>query len=187
MKKPLYFTIAVTITFLLLACTNGVSENGTKQLQIIYINNDSPEKRRAEIVQDTQIITLNNTKYHSYITRTPNDSLPYVTGKDGITYVDNTITLRITRGNVPIFNRTFTKNNFATLVNDEFLREATLEGMVYDKTTPEGIKYAVSLCYPQTDLYMPVSITIDIHGRMEMIQAEEMPAETAHEEHSSHI
>jgi hypothetical protein len=152
------------------------------------MNNDSPEERRAETFQDTQIITLNNTAYHSYITRTPNDSLPYVTGKDGIIYVDNIITLRITRGDVPIFNHTFTKNSFASLVDDEILRKATLEGMVYDKTTPEGIiKYAVSLCYPQTDLYMPISITIDAHGKMEMIQAEEIPEETTHEELPAHI
>jgi hypothetical protein len=168
MKKSLYFAIVlVAIIFLLLACTNGASGNDTKQLQIIHINNGSPEERRAEVFQDTQIIALNNTEYHSCITRTPNDSLPYVTSEDGITYVDNAITLRITRGNVPIFNRTFTKNSFASLVDDEFLRKTTLEGMVYDTTTPEGIKYAVSLCYPQTDLYMPISITIDTHGKME--------------------
>ncbi|KAA6345272.1 hypothetical protein EZS27_007163 [termite gut metagenome] len=187
MKKPLYFTIWFAITILLFACTNGAPGNNTNRLQIIYINNDSPEERRAEIFQDTQIITFNNTAYNSYITRNPNDSLPYVTGKDGITYVDNVITLRITRGNVSIFNRTFTKNSFAFLVDGEFLREATLEGRVYDKTTSEGIKYAVSLCYPQTDLYMPISITIDTYGRMAMIQAEEMPEETTHKEHSLHI
>ncbi|KAA6345922.1 hypothetical protein EZS27_006562 [termite gut metagenome] len=187
MKKLLYFTIWFAIIFLLLACTNGAPENETKQLKIIYINSDSPGERRAEVFQDTQSITLDNTEYNSHITRTPNDSLPYVTDKDGVTYVDNAITLRITRGDVPIFNRTFTKNSFASLVNDEFLREATLEGMVYDKTTPEGIKYAVSLCYPQTDLYMPISVIIDTHGRMMVIQAEEIPEETTHEEHSLRI
>jgi hypothetical protein len=187
MKKSLYLTIWFIITFLFFACTNGASGNDAKQLQIIYIDNDSPEERRAEVFQDTQIITLNNTEYNSYITRTPNDSLPYITDKGGITYVDNAITLRLTRGSVPIFNRTFTKNSFASLVNDEFLREATLEGIVYDKTTSEGINYAVSLCYPQTDLYMPISIIIDTHGRMAMIQAEEISEETTHEEHSLHI
>jgi hypothetical protein len=167
MKKSFCFTLLFAITFLLLACANGTSGNETKQLQIIHLNNSSPEERRAEVFQDTQIITFNHTEYNSYITRTPNDSLPYVTDKDGITYVDNAITLRIIQGNVPIFNHTFTKKSFASLVDDEFLRETTLEGMVYDKITPEGIKYAVSLCYPQTDLYMPISITIDTHGKKE--------------------
>ena len=41
-----------------------------------------------------------------------------------------------------------------------------LEGIVYDKTTPEGIVYAASVCYPQTDLYVPLSITVTADGKM---------------------
>ena len=37
---------------------------------------------------------------------------------------------------------------------------------VYDKTTPEGIVYAASVCYPQTDLYVPLSITVTADGKM---------------------
>ncbi|MEO5097471.1 DUF4738 domain-containing protein, partial [Bacteroides thetaiotaomicron] len=33
-------------------------------------------------------------------------------------------------------------------------------------TTPEGIVYAASVCYPQTDLYVPLSITVTADGKM---------------------
>ena len=41
-----------------------------------------------------------------------------------------------------------------------------MEGIVFDKTTPQGIVYAASVCYPQTDLYMPLSIIITADGKM---------------------
>ena len=48
----------------------------------------------------------------------------------------------------------------------ELPAKSILEGIVYDKTTPQGIVYAASVCYPQTDLYMPLSITITADGKM---------------------
>ena len=41
-----------------------------------------------------------------------------------------------------------------------------LEGIVYDKITPQGFVYAASVCYPQTDYYIPLSITITADGKM---------------------
>lgn len=48
------------------------------------------------------------------------------------------------------------------------MAKSILEGIVYDKTTPEGIVYAASICYPQTDLYVPISITISPDGKISM-------------------
>ena len=65
-----------------------------------------------------------------------------------------------------MLNKTFTKNDFSSVVDANFLSKSILEGIVYDKTTPQGIVYAASVCYPQTDLYMPLSITITADGKM---------------------
>ena len=105
-------------------------------------------------------------EYHSFVSRTPDESLPHVTNEMGDTYVDNKIVLRLTRGNETVLNKTFTKNDFSSVVDAKFLSKSILEGLVYDKTTPQGIVYAASVCYPQTDLYMPLSITITADGKM---------------------
>ena len=81
-------------------------------------------------------------------------------------HVDNKIVLRITRGSENVLNKTFTKNDFSSVVDAKFLSKSILEGIVYDKTTPEGIVYAASVCYPQTDLYVPLSITVTADGKM---------------------
>ena len=36
----------------------------------------------------------------------------------------------------------------------------------------EGFVYAASICYPQTDLYVPVSITISTDGKISMKKEE---------------
>ncbi|KAA6345736.1 hypothetical protein EZS27_006724 [termite gut metagenome] len=184
MKRRVSHIILVTITVLLAACTANTRKHNDKQV-LIYMDNGSPEEQRLEAFQDAQSISLNNIEYNSYITRTPGDSLPRVTDKDGNVYIDNEITLRITReNNIQIFNRTFTKNSFVSFVSSEFLQEAILERIVYNKTSTDGIEYAVSLCYPQTDLYMPIFIIIDSYGNM-TLQTEETTEEDEHENTAS--
>ena len=100
------------------------------------------------------------------------EDLPLVKDDRGNQFVDNKIQLRLTRGNEQIFNMTFTKRNFASIVGEDFLAKSILEGMVYNKTTPQGIVYAASVCYPQTDLYVPISITITADGKMTMAREE---------------
>ena len=96
-------------------------------------------------------------------------------------YVDNKIVVRITRGGENVLNKTFTKNDFSSVVDAKFLSKSILEGIVYDKTTPQGIVYAASVCYPQTDLYMPLSITITADGKMS-IQKVDMLEEDLNDE-----
>ena len=62
--------------------------------------------------------------------------------------------------------------NTCWLIGDDFMAKSILEGIVYDKTTPEGIVYAASICYPQTDLYVPISITISPDGKISMKKEE---------------
>ena len=104
-----------------------------------------------------------------------------MTNELGDTYVDNKIVLHLTRGNETVLNKTFTKNDFSSVVDAKFLSKSILEGIVYDKTTPQGIVYAASVCYPQTDLYMPLSITITADGKMS-IQKVDMLEEDLNDE-----
>ena len=79
-----------------------------------------------------------------------------------------------------VFNKTFTKNDFSSVVDADFLAKSVLEGIVYDKTTPQGTVYAASVCYPQTDLYVPLSITITADGKMSIQKVDML--EDAYEE-----
>ena len=73
--------------------------------------------------------------------------------------------------------KTFTKQSFSGFVSADHLRHFILEGVVFDEEkTREGknIILAASVSYPQTDLYIPFSITITPEGKMSISKNEDM-------------
>ena len=126
--------------------------------------NDGVQKMQTSNITNT--IDFKGKTYHSTITRTPDELLPKVESEMGETYADNRVVLNITCDGKTFYNKTFTKNDFSAAVESSFLKKAILEGFVYNKTTPQGILYAASICYPQTDLYIPISILISPDGKM---------------------
>lgn len=144
-------------------------KKGNKDNESVLVKMDSVDAHGLQRMQTSRSetdIKFKGKEYHSLVSRTPDESLPHVTNEMGDTYVDNKIVLRLTRGDATVVNKTFTKNDFASVVDAKFLSKSVLEGIVFDKTAPEGIVYAASVCYPQTDLYVPLSITITADGKM---------------------
>lgn len=159
----------------IVACTSNKDTTKNDETRVLLRDSiDSHGIQRMQVSKVEQTITFEGKKYKSFVQRMPNDSLPRVKNDMGEVFVDNTITLRLTRGNEKIFNKTFTKQSFSSLVSGEFMKHAILEGMVFDKTTSQGLVYAVSVSYPQTDLYIPMSVTITPGGKMSMVKEELM-------------
>ena len=163
MKKLIYLLwlpLAVALT----ACSG---KNGSSNNESVLATQDSVDVHGVQRMQTSNSetdFTFKGKEYHSVVSRTPDESLPRVASEMGDMYVDNKIVLHLTRGGATVLNKTFTKNDFSSVVDAAFLAKSVLEGIVYDKTTPQGIEYAASVCYPQTDLYVPLSITITDGG-----------------------
>ena len=170
MKKLIYL-LAYCFFIVVTAC-GGNKKAEEKSLLIMQDSVDARGLQRMQVSKADVDIKFKGKDYHSFISRTPDEDLPLVKDDRGNQFVDNKIQLRLTRGNEQIFNMTFTKRNFASIVGEDFLAKSILEGMVYNKTTPQGIVYAASVCYPQTDLYVPISITITADGKMTMAREE---------------
>ena len=156
MKKLIYLLL-LPLALAVVACGG---KNGSSNKESVLARQDSVDAHGLQRMQSSKAetdIKFKGRDYHSLVSRTPDESLPHVSNEMGDTYVDNKIVLRI---------KTFTKNDFSSVVDAKFLSKSILEGIVYDKTTPEGIVYAASVCYPQTDLYVPLSITVTADGKM---------------------
>lgn len=183
MRKLIYgllLPLAVAIT----ACggKKGASTNESALATMDSV--DAHGLQRMQTSKRETDVKFGGKDYHSMVSRTPDESLPHVTNEMGDTYVDNKIVLRLTRGNEKVFDKTFTKNDFSSVVEAKFLSNSVLEGIVYDKTTPQGIVYAASVCYPQTDLYMPLSITIAADGKMRIKKVDMLEDEIIDDEPS---
>ena len=148
MRKLIYWLL-LPLAVAVSACggKKGSSDNTSTLAMIDSV--DAHGLQRMQTSKSETDFKFKGKDYHSLVSRTPDENLPHVTNELGDTYVDNKIVLHLTR-----------------VVDANFLSKSILEGIVYDKTTPQGIVYAASVCYPQTDLYMPLSITITADGKM---------------------
>lgn len=165
MRKLIYLLL-LPLVVAVTAC-GGKKENVSHESVLVKMDSvDAHGLQRMQTSKSEIDFKFKGKDYHSLVSRTPDESLPHVSNEMGDTYVDNKILLRLTRGKESVLNKMFTKNDFSSVVDEGFLSKSILEGIVYDKTTPQGIVYAASVCYPQTDLYVPLSITVSADGKM---------------------
>ena len=158
MKNVFYFWICMAV-WLLSACSSQKKGDGEDVQVLMKDSVDANGLQRMQVSDSKMSFTYNGKEYHSHVVRRPDDSLPVVTNEQGEKFVDNRITLRITSGGKSIVNKEFTKESF-------------LEGLVYDKNTSKGMVYAASICYPQSDLYIPLSITVSADGKISIAKEE---------------
>ncbi|NDV65129.1 DUF4738 domain-containing protein [Bacteroides sp. 224] len=172
MKKLLYlFIVSGLIT--VAACSKKDNSQKVDDTRVLMQNTTDKEGlQRMQVSKNEQTVTFKGKEYNISILRTPDDSLTRVKSEMGDVFIDNRIALRITQGNREVLNKSFTKHSFSSVVNANFMKKSILEGMVFDKTTTQGIIFAVSVSYPQTDLYIPISLTVDADGKMSMKREE---------------
>lgn len=176
--KQLYFFFAIMLC-ITIGCESKKGASDDSEQRIFQI--DSVDRvsgvQRMQVSRINQEIVCNGKKYRLFIDRSPSDSLKKVKSDAGI-FVDNRIILKITRENGAVLvSKTFTKQNFASLIPDRYLVHSILEGMVFDdeKTSDsKNIVLAASVSIPMTDLYIPFSMTIASDGKMTMQVDEDM-------------
>jgi hypothetical protein len=173
MKKIVYMLACASVIFFTACSSKDKSEKeGVQTLMQDSTEIAAPQRMQVSDVKTT--FTYKGKEYQSSVTRRPDETLPIVKNEQGEKFIDNRITLRLTSGGKQVVDKVFTKESFASLVDATFMKYAILEGLVYDQTTPQGIIYAASVCYPQSDLYVPIRLTITADGKISMTQDELM-------------
>ncbi|MCI1647295.1 MAG: DUF4738 domain-containing protein, partial [Bacteroides sp.] len=171
MKSLLYFLACMALECLI-ACSSQ-KKNQTDDIRVLTEDSISANSMQHMPVSDTKIIiNYKGRQYRSAVLREPDEKLSIVVNDQGTQFVDNHISLKLTCEGKVILDKVFTKDNFSALVDGDFLDNAILESLVYDKTTSQGIQYTASICYPQTDLYIPLSITVTPNGKLSMAKEE---------------
>lgn len=126
----------------------------------------APERMQVSDVKDT--ITYKGKKYQWTVVRTPDASLPIVSNQEGKRFVDNRISFRLTCSGRQLLDKSFTKADFANWVDAAFMKHALLEGLVFDKVSPQGLLFAASVGYPDSDLYQPIRLLVTADGKLSM-------------------
>lgn len=174
MRKAHYLAVVLT-ALSLLGCSSRQASGDKPDITMARTDSTvTAGPQRMQVSEAGETFTFKGKEYRSVVVRRPDESLPIVKDEQGGAYVDNRISLRLTCGGKTVVDREFTKESFAHLVDASFLKHAILEGLVFDETTSRGIVYAASISYPQTDLYVPLRITVAADGRMTMERQEFM-------------
>ena len=113
--------------------------------------------------------------YHIAIHRESSDSLPMVKDEIGQQFVDNVITLSVSRQDGSVFySHRFTKKDFDRYIDDDYRKTGILEGLVFDKTDGDWLEFAASVSHPQTDEYIPLVVRLSRMGEIVVKRDSEM-------------
>ncbi len=178
--KQVYVWVVVLLA-VMSSCGGKKEESSIKKEQLMYQIDSVDHKtgvQRMQVLRTEMPIEAGGRKYSLFVERAPSDSLPRVKTDMGV-FADNRILVRITReGGKRIYNKVFTKRAFAGLVGEKHLSSFVLEGVVFDeektKAAKGNIVLASSIGYPQTDLYIPCTITVTPEGKMSIKKNEDM-------------
>jgi len=178
MKTIIYYVFITLLLFSSVSCKSKKDEEASETKAFQLEDTGIEGIQRMQPYKNEQKVLVKGNDYQISIERIPSDSLSKVQNTTGTTFLDNKITLRITRGKgEKVFSRTFTKHSFSSLIGADFLSKSILEGIVFDQVSSNGLQFAASVCYPQTDLYIPLSITVTTDGKMS-VKKEELLEET---------
>lgn len=120
---------------------------------------------------DSDTMTWRGRLFSYEIDRHPNDTLPKVIEiENGTKFTDNQIDLTIKEGEKTFFKHTFFKTSFSKFLDEEFNKHSILEGMVYVGTQNGKLEFATSICYPHSDLYVPLLISIAPNGTFDICE-----------------
>jgi hypothetical protein len=170
----MFISAIAVATSALQACHNDkkVEEKRSESGELLQEDPTDSDIRRMQLTSREYEATIGANKYSIHITRVPDDNLPTVMSDMEVRYTDNRIQLDIKTGDRTVLSRNFTKSDFATLLDDSFLRKSVLSGMVFNKVEGGKIVLAASACYPQSDMCVPVVIRVTTDGLISMEKSE---------------
>ncbi len=108
----------------------------------------------TEVLKRDTVVFKDGQRYHCYIAINPTHyKVIYQTvNEDGLSvdevYYDNIINVSIFNGSTQVFKRDLHKQDYAKLVQADFLEKAILNDVNFKQTDAEGFHFTASLCQP---------------------------------------
>ena len=166
MKTNVIYTVMIgCLVASLMACGNKQKSN-----DIITKTVEMPKPQepvRLQPYNDSRDVSWIGKQYHVKINRQPSDSLPMVKDETGQLFVDNYITMEVSRQDgSKFYSHKFTKKDFDKYLDDDYRETGILEGLVFDKADGDWLEFAASVCHPQTDEYIPLIVRLSRMGQL---------------------
>ena len=128
----------------------------------------------AEVTKRDTVVTYDNERYHCYVAINPTKYKVTSTAynDDGVevsnVYYDNIVHLSVFHGNNRLFGKNFQKMEFTKYVPKEFLEQAILSNVEYDRADADGFHFNATLCTPNAASCYLVEIIISYKAQVSM-------------------
>lgn len=166
MKKTSTWLVFSALAVLVIAC--GKKEENKNIIVKKQTVSKAPVKtEKMEDVDFEKNVDWVGSVYKVSVRRFCDESLPMVEDEYGNKYYDNKITIQVTRKDgSEFFNRTFTKSDFSSCLNDDFRKNGALLGLVFTEADGDNLKFAGSIGSPDqlSDEQIPVVLILNRMG-----------------------
>lgn len=168
MRKLFQLSVLLLILVSAVSCKEKKNDDIIITRKPIIMKQHKP-KRIGDAKQSKTVSWLGS-QYAVTVSTKADTSLPLAT--DGVTkYYDNSITLHIDRADgTMFFDRTFTKSDFKSCVDNAYYKDGALLGIVFDKADGNSLKFAVSVGNPDksSDEFVPIELKVGNLGGVSM-------------------
>ena len=172
MNKIQLFFVASLAGLMLVGCKDKpksddiIAPKPVKQVQT------GPESMQE--IKQSQDVDWVGSQYKIEIVRTPDKELALTKDESGKVYHDNKISMRILRKDgSQFFGRTFTKADFASLLDEDTRKNGALLGIVLDKTEENQLRFAASVGNPDksSDEFVPLVLSVSNTGAVSVTKS----------------
>ena len=174
-----FFIPFLTFAFfqILIFSLSGCGNKSVKQETWVAPEHEAITRQMPDL-ELTDSTTLGGHTYVYSILRTPCDSLEKVKDDMDDLYLDNTIRLTLHRDGAVYFDHTFTKATFAPSIDKGFYDNAILDGIRFlHAEAGQGLVFSFAVSYPDSDMSIPVLMTITDQGTFTFVKDENLDHE----------
>ena len=136
----------------------------------LWTHNLTPEKTTEEVISKDKIVYYNNQRFRGYVYINPTDIKIHqleIT-EEGLeienVYYDNIIHICVYEGKNKLFGRDMKKQDFKSLIPEEYFQRAILSDMDFVGVNTKGYQYQATLCIPNSASCYLINISITTDG-----------------------
>ena len=155
-----YIVIATSALLLFASCGNKKTETQ----ETAQTEQSADEVHSLNDYAYTDTLMQGSHKVVYTITSQPDDELPVVVDEDGVKYKDNRYKLLIVKDGRTLFDRSFTKTDFKSMLSNDFQKYGIMDGLRFNRAEEGKLYFSTCVSYPDSDMSCPFILTIGPDG-----------------------
>lgn len=124
---------------------------------------------KMQNTKHTESVSWLGRQYEITVSRKADTSLPLTDDGAGNKYYDNTATVTVTRPDGTVFfNRTFSKTDFSSQIDENYMKNGAMLGIVLEKAEGDFLVFGASVGSPDkfSDEYVPIIVKVSRMGNI---------------------